>query len=650
MKPARSHQHRLHDDNGVFELEGLPRAASPRASRRKAKGYDETGLPGEPASVELQDSSADDEAQDLDGAVHDGSMLVFLNGVLQKPFESLCISRSFVAAGTFLLCFGLAFALLGVSRVAHAEPSPPTARAAAYTRAEMPPPLSVRPMQGPTLSPPPPPPSPSPSPSPSPLPRARSPPPPRPSPSPPPPPSSPPPPVREESWRLHPGRNCWWDGHGAMEVDSPKGTAVAGVHTVHACKEACAQEAHYRCEAILFEKEAAACFRKRHVDVRLCSNDNRFDLYVREDARPPSLATPLIIDTDLSFDVDDVMAVCVAHALHDLGEASLLAIVHDAGYPRGIGAVSVLSHFYAHDDVPLGAYKGEFGLDVEAPSRWKTGDYVPFLTEGLWPSPVRDSTDVPDAVATYRAALAAAEDRSVVIAAIGFATNLARLLRSAADDVSPLNGTELVRQKVRKVVWQGGWYPARHPGQYPRWDQEFNWGCGAKWYVPHEDCHGSAAFVVDNLPASVEQIFSEAGFFMPTGGPLLSCAKEDNPCREALVTNMEKWGLPAEEGRASWDALVVLAAVRGVHEVGAHVEGRGGFNWIDPNGTNIWNGGTDPERRQQYLVMEGDQHWKLMEDDLKRGIQPQAQLDVQYEVNRLLCRPPVALKARVGPG
>ena len=31
-------------------------------------------------------------------------------------------------------------------------------------------------------------------------------------------------------------------------------------------------------------------------------------------------ATPLIVDSDMSFDVDDVMAVCMAHALHDLGE------------------------------------------------------------------------------------------------------------------------------------------------------------------------------------------------------------------------------------------------------------------------------------------------------------------------------------------
>ena len=40
---------------------------------------------------------------------------------------------------------------------------------------------------------------------------------------------------------------------------------------------------------------------------------------------------PLIIDTDASFDVDDVVAICMAHALMDNGEVVIKDIVHDAG-------------------------------------------------------------------------------------------------------------------------------------------------------------------------------------------------------------------------------------------------------------------------------------------------------------------------------
>ena len=50
---------------------------------------------------------------------------------------------------------------------------------------------------------------------------------------------------------------------------------------------------------------------------------------------PSSPKTPLIIDTDASFDVDDVLAICMAHALERRGEAKILAVMHDAGIPEG---------------------------------------------------------------------------------------------------------------------------------------------------------------------------------------------------------------------------------------------------------------------------------------------------------------------------
>ena len=100
---------------------------------------------------------------------------------------------------------------------------------------------------------------------------------------------------------------------------------------------------------------------------------------------------PLIIDTDASFDVDDVVAICLAHALADRGEANILAIVHDAGIPEGIGAVSVLNHFYGRDDILLGAYKGEYGKDGNG--NWVRGHYVDHLVNN-WDSPIRDSSQV----------------------------------------------------------------------------------------------------------------------------------------------------------------------------------------------------------------------------------------------------------------
>ena len=71
--------------------------------------------------------------------------------------------------------------------------------------------------------------------------------------------------------------------------------------------------------------------------------------------------------------------------------------------------------------------------------------------------------------------LSEAADHSVVISAIGFATNLAALLQTGADQYSELSGWDLVALKVRTVVWQGGWYPPLHGFGH----HTYNWDCGA---------------------------------------------------------------------------------------------------------------------------------------------------------------------------
>ena len=85
--------------------------------------------------------------------------------------------------------------------------------------------------------------------------------------------------------------------------------------------------------------------------------------------------------------------------------------------------------------------------------------------------------------------------------------------------MSPLNGTALVARKVRLVTWQGGWYPSRHPPadllkRKPQ--DEFNWGCGRRWFAPIDGCEGTGQYAVSHMPPSVEQIFSEVGVSTPS--------------------------------------------------------------------------------------------------------------------------------------
>ena len=134
--------------------------------------------------------------------------------------------------------------------------------------------------------------------------------------------------------------------------------------------------------------------------------------------------------------------------------------------------------------------------------------------------------------------LVGAADHSIVICAIGFLTALRELLLSGPDATSPLNGTApglltqcpqplpaalsilcslpscmpgsavcltvcmhaagtaLVAQKVRKVVFQGGWYEPLHPNGHGT----FNWDCGGagQHWSPYarDGCAGAAQHVV----------------------------------------------------------------------------------------------------------------------------------------------------------
>eukprot|EP00729_Bicosta_minor_P022210 gene22210-24195_t len=93
----------------------------------------------------------------------------------------------------------------------------------------------------------------------------------------------------------------------------------------------------------------------------------------------------IIIDTDMGFDVDDVGAVCLGNALMAANKTDILAVVHNTGCNLGIGGVSSINHFYGHDDIILGAWKGEFGSDCDKHYEGTSGQnqYLSHLTGKL---------------------------------------------------------------------------------------------------------------------------------------------------------------------------------------------------------------------------------------------------------------------------
>mmetsp|Transcript_16646 Transcript_16646/g.31566 ORF Transcript_16646/g.31566 Transcript_16646/m.31566 type:complete len:367 (-) Transcript_16646:144-1244(-) len=301
---------------------------------------------------------------------------------------------------------------------------------------------------------------------------------------------------------------------------------------------------------------------------------------------PPSI----IVDTDMSIDCDDVAALCVAHSLMDEGKANLLAVVHNTGLPEGIGAVSVINHYYGRDDVELGAFKGSFGESISGP-------YVQDLVSS-YASPVKNSSQVPDAVATYRSVLSRQANRSVTIVSIGFATNLAALLQSLPDQHSSLNGRQLVEAKVARVAWMGGRYPSSYSSSQPEW----NFGGGdprpcagsPKGYK----CSSTAAnYTLTHLPGSVDVVFSgfEVGAAVLSGAALTSCHDDTNPCRRACI---DEDG-PGVQHRG-WDQSTMLVGIFGATQDLYLRRGLGGANLVDPRtGHNRWEDRSNSTHRQK---------------------------------------------------
>ena len=325
------------------------------------------------------------------------------------------------------------------------------------------------------------------------------------------------------------------------------------------------------------------------------------------------LVPRLIIDTDIGaggcMDVDDVAAICMAHALADAGEVDILAIVQNTAPVQGSGVISALNYYYGRPNLPIGAYKGN-DLDPDGPVLPYVADIV-----SNFPSRVKNSTQVPSAIQVYREVLASQADSSVTISSIGLLTNLRDLLKSQPDACSSLDGKELVAKKVKRIAIMGGKYPAS--GAAPECNL-----CGCYNGASSSDAataSAASAYVVANIPENVQVVFSgfEIGIKVQSGGVLSTCAPLSNPCRRAFRDYEHGDG-----SRFSWDPLNTLAAVRGFAGEASCNEcvNCSGRNTVDAlKGTNAWSHGR--ATNQSYLVLN---------DAVAAG----------KSIDELLCRPP----------
>ncbi len=171
----------------------------------------------------------------------------------------------------------------------------------------------------------------------------------------------------------------------------------------------------------------------------------------------------IIFDTDIGNDVDDVMALAMLHALQRQGQCELLAVTITKKDRLAAPFTAAVNAFYGREDLPIGV--GANAVDTGGSKFLKlaeaTDDGKPRFPQKL------TGQTLPEAVQLIRNTLSQQPDRSVCLVQVGFFSNLAALLDSQPDAFSPLNGKELIKQKVKLLsIMAGSFQTIKHNNHY----------------------------------------------------------------------------------------------------------------------------------------------------------------------------------------
>jgi len=162
----------------------------------------------------------------------------------------------------------------------------------------------------------------------------------------------------------------------------------------------------------------------------------------------------IIFDTDIGNDIDDALALALLHTFESRAECHLLAVTITKDNALAAPFVDVVNTFYGRGNIPIGTVRN--GVTPEDGNFLRPVVEAETAGKQWYPHHLQSGQDSPEAVDLLRKVLGQQPDQSVVIVQVGFSTNLARLLKTEGDEYSPLNGVELVKQKVRLLSIMAG--------------------------------------------------------------------------------------------------------------------------------------------------------------------------------------------------
>ena len=307
----------------------------------------------------------------------------------------------------------------------------------------------------------------------------------------------------------------------------------------------------------------------------------------------------IIFDTDMGNDVDDALALAMLHAFEDRHEVNLLAVTITKDNKWAAPYVDVVNNFYGRPEIPIGTVRNGKTPDsnpmiqIPAGRRCKDGNFV-------YSHRILDGAQTPEAVSVLRQTLAKQADGSVVIAQVGFSTNLARLLETKSDAASPDDGPALIRKKVRLLSVMAGNFANGQP--------EFNLAQD----VP------SAVKLFHDWPTQIVVSGFEIGIALPFPAERIEhdfAYVQDHPVAEAYRSYMK---MPYD--RPTWDLTAVLYAVR---PDGKYFSLSGpGTITVLPDGSSRFE--PSPAGNHRYLRLTGEQKARTLETLILLASEPPA--------------------------
>lgn len=298
----------------------------------------------------------------------------------------------------------------------------------------------------------------------------------------------------------------------------------------------------------------------------------------------------VIMETDLGNDVDDALALDLLYKYQDAGKIRILAVNLNKNGQAPAEYADILNTWYGYPDIPIGIIRDGADCETDAVNYAKAVvDLKDSLGNPLFARSHPDYDNYPEAVTLYRKLLAGEPDNSVVIASVGFSTNLIRLLETPGDEFSPLSGKELVGKKVKLLVTMAGCFndPSLH---------EYN----VVKDIP------AAKVIFGEWPTPVVTSPFEVGIQIQY--PATSIENDFGWAPHHPVVEAYKAYLPMPYDRPTWDPTAVLYAVEGgewftVSEPGRIV--------VTEEGSTLFE--ADEAGTRRYLAVTEDQAKAILE-------------------------------------